>query len=313
LTGNLSTFGRDLPRLDALTALVVDANEASGRHLRDTLRRLGIGTAVCHARAVDALIDLQRGGLPRPEGPRRPPDLLFAALADKPLDGLTLLLWIRRHRESPDPFVPVVLTTSEPTRSDLAAVRAAGGHGLLSIRFSTAQVERVLFDLTARRRPWVFARRYFGPDRRRQGVPPGHEDRRLDGGTVPSEGPDHLVDWLPIDLPSRLGVGGETCVAAQYREFDLLIERVRRKGLWTRGDWQSLFQPRINRLRKLLEGLPASRDEAWHRSMRLVAEGAANVAELATAVQERELAAIAGALVTESRRRTGDRPASELR
>ncbi|NOZ43463.1 MAG: response regulator [Alphaproteobacteria bacterium] len=106
-------------------------------------------------------------------------DLIISDWEMSPVDGMILLRWIRRHKESPDRFVPFLMLTgySEPKRVHDA--RAMGVNEFMSKPFTVKALADKLFSIINKPRQFVHTASYFGPDRRRQMIPFDGVDRRV--------------------------------------------------------------------------------------------------------------------------------------
>lgn len=105
-------------------------------------------------------------------------DMIVSDWEMSPVNGMMLLRWIRRHKESPDRFIPFLMLTgySEPKRVQDA--RAMGVNEFMSKPFTVNALADKMFSIINKPRQFVHTASYFGPDRRRQLVPIKGEDRR---------------------------------------------------------------------------------------------------------------------------------------
>jgi len=105
-------------------------------------------------------------------------DIILSNWEMSPVDGMILLRWIRRHKESPNRFIPFIMITgySEPKRVQQA--RDMGVNEFLAKPFTIRSIGNKLISIIERNRQFVHTRDYFGPDRRRQDLPIDFEDRR---------------------------------------------------------------------------------------------------------------------------------------
>ncbi|MBL4802839.1 MAG: response regulator [Emcibacter sp.] len=105
-------------------------------------------------------------------------DLIISDWEMSPVNGMMLLRWIRRHKDSPDRFIPFMMLTgySEPKRVQDA--RTMGVNEFMSKPFTVNALANKLFSIINKPRQFVHTGSYFGPDRRRRNVPIKGEDRR---------------------------------------------------------------------------------------------------------------------------------------
>jgi len=169
--------------LDRFSVLIVEDNAYIRRLLHTTLLALGIGTVktVSHGgEAIDLIkliaSDPMKAGI-------MSLDIVFSNWQMSPVDGAMLLRWIRRHKESPDRFIPFVMVTGYADRDKVAEARELGVTEFLAKPFSIEAVTARLMQVIERPRPFFHTSSYFGPDRRRQQMEhKGGERRKLKEG-----------------------------------------------------------------------------------------------------------------------------------
>ena len=148
-------LGRQLtPHLKRV--LVLDGAAASARLLGELLRDLG-------ALEVDAQPTnvLACGSLARFN-----PQVVFTELSGPGLDGLEFTRALRRSDLSCRQ-IPVIMLTAEATGAAILASRHAGVHEFLRKPYATKDLLRRLDAAVLRKRDWIEAVSYIGPDRRR--------------------------------------------------------------------------------------------------------------------------------------------------
>ncbi len=106
-------------------------------------------------------------------------DIIISDWEMSPVDGMMVLRWIRRHKDSPDRFIPFLMLTgySEPKRVQDA--RAMGVNEFMSKPFTVNALANKLFSIINKPRQFVHTSTYFGPDRRRQSLPIKGKERRF--------------------------------------------------------------------------------------------------------------------------------------
>lgn len=106
-------------------------------------------------------------------------DIIISDWEMSPVNGMMLLRWIRRHKDSPDRFIPFIMLTgySEPKRVQEA--REMGVNEFMSKPFTVNALVNKLLSIINKPRQFVHTASYFGPDRRRQVIPIEGEDRRV--------------------------------------------------------------------------------------------------------------------------------------
>lgn len=105
---------------------------------------------------------------------RHAPDLMICDLEMPMMNGLEVARWVRGADESPDTFLPLILMTSQATKSGIGAARDAGYDEVLAKPLTAEALFRRIEAVMFRRRPFVRIGRYFGPCRRR-GVAPNND------------------------------------------------------------------------------------------------------------------------------------------
>jgi len=92
-----------------------------------------------------------------------------------------LLRWVRRHKESPNRFIPFVMVTGYADREKVREARAMGATEMLAKPFSVVNLGQRLLQVVNRPRKFVHTNKYFGPDRRRnqKEIPPDKCRRKI--------------------------------------------------------------------------------------------------------------------------------------
>lgn len=164
--------------LSRVSILVVEDSQFIRSLIVNSLRVMGVGSiqsvddggqAIEFIKLVDS--DPMKAGM-------MGIDLVISDWEMSPVNGMILLRWIRRHKDSPDRFIPFLMLTgySEPKRVQDA--RTMGVNEFMSKPFTVNALADKLFSIINKPRQFVHTGSYFGPDRRRQVVPIKGEDRR---------------------------------------------------------------------------------------------------------------------------------------
>ena len=151
--------------------LVVDPNTASSRLLTELVKELGARqrmSAATTRRALEIAADWQ-------------PQLIFVEFAGPGLDGVEFIQRLRRSTMVAR-MAPVIVVTADTRESSIKASRDAGAHEFLCKPFTAGHVYRRVENVTLKPRPWIDAKMYVGPDRRRfnSGDYEGRRKRRAD-------------------------------------------------------------------------------------------------------------------------------------
>jgi DNA-binding response OmpR family regulator len=159
--------------------LVVDPHLAAARLLTDLLTELGAGqrlTATTTARALNIAREWE-------------PQLIFIEFAGPALDGVDFTRRLRRSSLVAR-RAPVIIVTAETREASIKAARDSGAHEFLCKPFTAGHVFRRVENVMLKPRPWIEAKMYVGPDRRRfnSGQYLGDRKRGADAAARPVEG-----------------------------------------------------------------------------------------------------------------------------
>ena len=165
--------------LERFSLLVVDDNPYIRLLLTQALRAVGIGQLRNASDGSEAIELLRLVGSDPVKAGVMNFDMILSNWQMSPIDGLMLLRWVRRHKDSPNRFIPFVMVTGYADRDKVAEARDAGVTEILAKPFSVAAVAQRMVQLIERPRQFVHTATYFGPDRRRQNMgSPDGVDRR---------------------------------------------------------------------------------------------------------------------------------------
>jgi two-component system chemotaxis response regulator CheY len=143
---------------DHLKALVVDDNAHMRTLLRSLLQALGLSEIYV---AVD-------GATGYAEMRGRRPDFVLTDLSMMPVDGIEFTRLVRLGKDSPNPYVPIIMVTGHTERQRVLAARDAGVNEFLAKPITAQNILLRITEIVDRPRPFVRCHNYFGPDRRRR-------------------------------------------------------------------------------------------------------------------------------------------------
>lgn len=141
-----------------LRALVVDDNPHMRAILRNLLGDMGVHEVFEAAEGGRAFALLQR----------TKPDFVVTDLSMAPVDGIAFTYELRNSRESPNPFLPVIMVSGHTERTRIVAARDAGVTEFMAKPITARNLLLRITAIVDRPRPFVRTPSYFGPDRRRQ-------------------------------------------------------------------------------------------------------------------------------------------------
>ena len=145
-------------RLDRLIVMVVADDRHTLNLMSDVLRTLGIRNVFTVSDAAWAFREMRIN----------PIDIVFVDRDMLPLDGPEFVRMLRTARDIPKMFAPVVMLTAETEIANVTEARAAGVHDILAKPVSTTSVHRIIRSLIDNPQPFIRAKTYSGPDRRRR-------------------------------------------------------------------------------------------------------------------------------------------------
>lgn len=142
--------------LSKLKVLIVDDSRHMRALMRDVMKSLGVHTIFEASDGEEALEVLKF----------KPVNITLLDLHMKPMGGIEFLLELRKGKDSPDPFMPVIIATGDSTITTIQAARDAGVSTFLAKPITVRSlVEKLTFILKDKRK-FIRAKTYAGPDRR---------------------------------------------------------------------------------------------------------------------------------------------------
>ena len=156
--------------LENVNVLVLDDNRHMRQLVESILHALGV-KHVCQAGdAAQAFKELQHFNA----------DVIIVDWHMEPLDGLDFVRLVRNAKDSPNPYVPIIMLSGYTEYRRVTEARDAGVHEFLAKPISAKALYQRFAAIIDNPRPFIRTKQYFGPDRRRQdiGPPRGLSDRR---------------------------------------------------------------------------------------------------------------------------------------
>ena len=96
------------------------------------------------------------------------PDIIITEWMMDPLDGLDFTRLVRTGKDSPNPFVPIIMMTAYSEKQRVMEARDAGITEFIAKPLSAKTLMARITAVIERPRPFIRSKRYFGPDRRRR-------------------------------------------------------------------------------------------------------------------------------------------------
>jgi len=178
--------------LSSINVLIVDNNEKASELMGEILKKLGFTSLHFAQDGFQALESLKKHHMDlvitdwelRPitrEAANLTPANSGANDPLLPVDGGSFVKFVRMDGSSPDPYIPIIMLTGRALLNNIEYARDAGVNEIL--------IKPVVVDTLCRRiimivddsRPFITAKKYKGPCRRRKSLPyQGEERRKLD-------------------------------------------------------------------------------------------------------------------------------------
>ncbi len=187
IIGNKSMIEYNLERLNFL---IVDDNKHMRALLKTILYTVG-GKSVHEASdGADALKELKVF----------PADIIICDWNMSPLDGIEFVKLVRTGKDSPNPFIPIIMLTGYAEMCQVLEARDAGVNEFLAKPISAHALHARIRSIIERPRPFIRTKTFFGPDRRRKQIDyKGVEKRKANLNMIPIPGSEPKVSQKDID------------------------------------------------------------------------------------------------------------------
>ena len=247
--------------LERLSVLIVDDSAFARALMSRVLRSLGVRQIVAASDGSEAIHYLKNVGTSAQKIGVQRFDIIISDWMMSPVDGAMLLKWLRRHKDSPDRFLPFIMVSAQAGEEKVREARDLGANEFLAKPFSINNIAQKLLQLIDRPRPFVYTRDYFGPDRRRSQQPITFNNRRhatkddialLHTPKLPAMFPDNIFAYY-IRSNMRLrdivaGLGGDQKEPGQLQDGVLEAAELELTAMetdyadWVRGTVDKLNQ-----------------------------------------------------------------------
>lgn len=163
-----------------VTVLLVEDHMEIRTLLASVLRSLGVGNVLRAPNGAEAMTLLRQTKTDPTKAGVGGIDAIISDWHMHPVDGAMLLRWVRRHKESPNRFMPFLMLSAYSDKDRVAFARDLGVTEFLSKPFAADSVATHLLSAVNDMRRYVKMGPYFGPDRRRREDLSEEEKRDLD-------------------------------------------------------------------------------------------------------------------------------------
>ena len=178
-------------RLADISLLVVEDNEFMVEIITTLLRGLGIDdirTAVNGQRAIALIKEFDF-------------DVILTDWRMPVMDGGKLVQWVRKHKDSPNPEIPVILVTGINEREEIISARDVGITEFIVKPLNSDVLRNKILAVLRNDRPFIESENYVGPCRRRRRNAPYFGDfrRESDFSTTMMVAEDHPIFAARLD------------------------------------------------------------------------------------------------------------------
>ena len=148
--------------------LIVEDNPFMRSIIRSVLRALG-ALSIKEASDGSAALQIMKVSVP---------DIIIVDWEMHPIDGLEFVKLVRRSKDSPDPFVSIIMLSGHSEHNRVMEARDAGVNEFVVKPISAGALFKRIQQVIEAPRPFVKSKTYLGPDRRRREFPYQGSERR---------------------------------------------------------------------------------------------------------------------------------------
>jgi CheY-like chemotaxis protein len=153
-----------------LSVLVVEDSAFMRSLLVNVLRGLGVDRVLVAEDGEQAIHIMRPTGAVDSMVGTTGVDLVLCDYFMPTVDGTMFLRWLRRSDQSPDRFLPVIMVSAAADAEVLFTARDAGMDEFIAKPFAPAALAQRIISVAENPRPYIYAKGYFGPNRRRKRV-----------------------------------------------------------------------------------------------------------------------------------------------
>lgn len=175
--------------LSGLEVILVDDNRHMRLVVRSILNALGVRNIREAKDATTAFTEQKTAGA----------DLIIVSWLMDTISGPEFVKLTRTAKDSPNPFVPIIMLSAFTEIYRVTEARDAGINEFLAKPISPKSLYQRIVSIIEKPRPFIRTKSFFGPCRRRQnlGPPKGQADRRQADPTPVSDKSRKLSEVSP--------------------------------------------------------------------------------------------------------------------
>jgi len=178
--------------IERVNFLVVEDNKHMSMLVKTILNAFGVRNVVEATDGADAFKVLKHF----------PADIIICDWVMQPLDGLDFARLVRTGKDSPNPYVPVIMLTGHTEMHRVVEARDAGINEFLAKPMSAKKLYSRIRSIIEHNRPFIKIKSYFGPDRRRQKLASykGAERRKQQSDVIAAQ---PILNVAIVEKPGR--------------------------------------------------------------------------------------------------------------
>ena len=144
--------------IERVNFLIVEDNQNMSAMVKTLLIAFGARNIVLASDGADAFQKLKHFAA----------DIIICDWVMQPLDGMDFVRLIRTGKDSPNPFIPIIMLTGYTEMHRVLEARDVGANEFLAKPVSAKKLYSRIKAIIEHNRPFFRTKVYFGPDRRRK-------------------------------------------------------------------------------------------------------------------------------------------------
>ena len=167
--GSKTSLREAIEKLGEIKVLIADDDHRIASIVREILENLGFKSVYFVKNGEEALRIMRTDRI----------DILITDWRMSPLDGISLVKYIRTSEDSPNRFMPIIMLTANVEREHVEMARDNGVTEFAIKPFSAKTLCDRISLLIDHPRAFIMSRKFTGPDRRRRNIyPPDSLEKR---------------------------------------------------------------------------------------------------------------------------------------